>query len=225
MSKNQGGVKAAMWKYHGREISVAEAAEIAGVTEQTIRNRLKANNGNMEAAIDGVKPSEIDAATDEIMDIIGMKRSEPEPPSYPEPSMPVARPAHDFDELGPKLADTEDAEQPTVKKKMGAKAFICAEIKRQTAEAREELRRELEQARRPDAQQETTATVATVPQLSDEEKQDLRRLNAAIFALAEVQSIEVDDDTICLIDDTEQRLRRIRRELFDEHINWEEMAR
>ena len=41
------------YKYQGREITVPEAAKLAGVSDQTIYNRLKANGGDIELAILG----------------------------------------------------------------------------------------------------------------------------------------------------------------------------
>lgn len=42
-----------MYTYQGREITVQEAARLAGVSEQTIYNRLKSNGGDMELAVLG----------------------------------------------------------------------------------------------------------------------------------------------------------------------------
>lgn len=39
--------------YQGRKITVAEAAMLAGVSDQTIYNRLKSNGGDIELAILG----------------------------------------------------------------------------------------------------------------------------------------------------------------------------
>lgn len=41
------------YNYQGRQITVPEAAKLAGVSDQTIYNRLKSNGGDIELAILG----------------------------------------------------------------------------------------------------------------------------------------------------------------------------
>lgn len=50
------------YRYQGREITVSEAAKLAGVSDQTIYNRLKANGGDIELAILGGGEPHVEAA-------------------------------------------------------------------------------------------------------------------------------------------------------------------
>lgn len=81
--------------YKDMWISVPEAAKIAGVSVQTIYNRLNANGGDIEAAINANKgnDAEIEAACDAIMDIVAPAQPDPaaEPaPVKAEPNIPLA---------------------------------------------------------------------------------------------------------------------------------------
>ncbi len=66
-----------------------------------------------------------------------------------------------------------------------------------------------------------------VPELDSKDKRILRCINVCIRGLktliCEVE--ELDDDSIVLMDDTAQRLQKVRREMFDEAIDWEGMAK
>jgi hypothetical protein len=66
-----------------------------------------------------------------------------------------------------------------------------------------------------------------VPELDSKDKRILRCINVCIRGLktliCEVE--QLDNDSIVLMDDTAQRLQRIRRELYDECIDWEGMAK
>lgn len=98
MKKFRGGTPAT-YDYHGRQITIKEAAELAGMTTEGIKYRLKKNGGDMDMAIDGKRPdkSSEDAACDEILNVLGIvPASEPavstelESLNEPETSEPIA---------------------------------------------------------------------------------------------------------------------------------------
>ena len=77
MKKFGGGKPPATYDYHGRQITIKEAAGLAGMTTEGIKYRLKKNGGSMEMAIDGGK-SEAEAV-DEMMAALGYGIPAPEP--------------------------------------------------------------------------------------------------------------------------------------------------
>lgn len=87
--KIRGGKTPATYDYHGRQITIKEAAELAGMTTEGIKYRLKKNGGSMEMAIDGRKS--MAEAEKEIMTALGYgltnskpadSTSNPIPPDY-----------------------------------------------------------------------------------------------------------------------------------------------
>lgn len=162
-----------LYDYHGQMISIKEGAELAYITPEALRQRLKKVGGDMMAAIDGVKPSQVVAkATDEILDILGINKDK---------SLPELPEEEDTADIGATETNTD------------------IEI--------------------------SNAETASVPAMGAADKHELRILNRAIKALKAVEFIELDDDSNVLLDDALQRLRRIRRELFDECVDWEAMAK
>lgn len=155
----------------GGKITVAQAAELAGTSEQTIRNRLKANGGDIEAAIRGKAYSAEEAAVDDIMDALGMSEATNVIP--PKPILPtILPPAEKRDTVA-----TAQAEAP--------------------AEDR-------------------------VPVW----KADLRRLNAAIEALEELEENGFDDDG-CKdrMRDCYVELLNMRATMYGGFVNWREIAK
>lgn len=103
MKKFGGGKTPATYDYHGRQITIKEAAELAGMTTEGIKYRLKKNGGSMEMAIDGKKC--VEEAVDEMMTALGYgipapepavstipeNQAAPEPAEEPQPSEPIEK--------------------------------------------------------------------------------------------------------------------------------------
>ena len=185
------------YRYRGALITVKMAAQMAGVSEWSIYDRLKKNGGDMEMAIHGGGKSEAQIAEEKILAALG----------YDEPS---AR----MENSGAQLRQVKVMEPPQYPAPEGAEERVRAASEPGNAVPVAAAAKTIE----------SPATTA-VPAMDAADKNELRILNRAIKALEAVEFIELDDDSNVLLDDALQRLRRIRRELFDECVDWEAMAR
>ena len=189
--------KAGEYRYRGAFITVKMAAQMAGTSEWTIYDRLKKNGGDMEMAIHGGGKSEAQIAEEKIMSALG----------YDEP---VAK----LESGGGELRQVEVKEPPQHPAPEGADERVCVVS---------EASKTVPMAASAKAVESPVATA--VPAMDAADKYELKILNRAIKALKAMEFIELDDDSNVLLDDALQRLCQIRRELFDEYVDWEAMAK
>ena len=192
-------VSGSRYTCRGRSIRVEDAARMVGVSRGYMSETIKRHGGNMDAAMDAIM-SEMSIAECEILEALGIVDEEP-----------VAAPA-------PKRVPTT---APTPAPKPERKPVPKPE--RKPVPKPEPLPAQMTAA--PVAAEEKKRP--GVPELDSKDKRILRCINVCIRGLktliCEVE--ELDNDSIVLMDDTAQRLQKVRREMFDEAIDWEGMAK